>query len=128
MITLWTCATIASLNLLYSVFFIPETLSAPEICEVELEEEEDETRRQPANMLKRIARSIGMVFAPLWHLRPTKDELTGRWNPRLLLFAVGLFCYTLGAQYLPQVIILYGSNNLGFDAQDVSFQYLTHAK
>lgn len=115
------------LNLTYTVLFIPETLTIPEIHGVQLqeeEEEEEETPKEQANILKRtigkVAGGVGVVFSPLWHLRPTKVEETGKWNPRLLLFAVGLFIYSVGTLYVGQIVVLYGSNNLGFGVKDVS--------
>lgn len=114
--TIRISAALFSLNLLYAIFVIPETISFSS----NNEERHDTEERNRLSFLRRVGNSVGLVFAPLMHLKPTRNEETGRMNPRLLLFAIGVFLYSVGSHYLGQIIILYGSNTLSFDAKDVS--------
>lgn len=119
-VILWTSAGLLLVNVIYTIMVVPETLTTPEINEVHQEQAQSDCEHSRESFLRRIIGALLSPLSPLKHLIPVRYPQTGRRNPRLLLLAIGVALYTLGSGYLSQVVIIYSSNVLYFNAEDVS--------
>lgn len=119
-LTVSVAAALSVVNLVYAIIFLPETLTTPEILEVQDGDAELAQDRRQESFLRRLLDSFAAPFSPLKQLAPRRDQLTGRRNSRLLLFGTGLAIYTIGTGYLGQILVVYSTNQLYFNAQDVS--------
>lgn len=113
-----SCAILLFISL-YTIFVVHETLGEPQLDEVLEEEEEEFDRHRHDGVLPRVINLLASVVAPLKYLIPRKDLVTGRRNPRLLLFAVALFMASVGSSYLTAIVIVYGTTMFEYGPADV---------
>ena len=115
-------AILVAINIAFTMVFLPETLG--EAGRVELSDSDEAANgAHQGNPFRQIFNSTRAVFAPLVALVPLKDSVTGRRDPRLMLFGFAVFLYYMGNTYVANLLLAYGTTVLRLTPADVSESY-----
>ncbi|KAF5349455.1 hypothetical protein D9757_012422 [Collybiopsis confluens] len=108
------------LNLLFTIFFLPESFSKERREELRRRAAE-ETQHRQGGFFQMIISKLGAAFSPVRMLKPVYNQNTGKRNWRLVWCALHIFIGEIGSSYTPTIAVIFLTVKFNYKPDETGF-------